>query len=244
MRAWLAAPALVLVFVACAGTEARREDLLVSAASSLTDVFGEVEIGFEREHPGVDVVVNTGGSSLLREQILGGAPVDVFASASPEIMSAVGTAIDGPVEVFARNTLEIAVPLRNPGHVSGLQDFADDSLLIGLCAPGVPCGDYARILLEAAGVAALVDTEEPNVRALLAKLERGELDAGIVYATDIVGNSRVEGVAIPDDLNLPTSYVAAAISNGANPVAASQFVAYLLSDHVRDVLVEHGFAVP
>ena len=120
--------------------------VLVFAAASLTDAFAEIEVAFEAAHPGVDVMVNTAGSSALREQILEGAPADVFASANrPNIdqLMAAGE-VAGEVEVLATNSLQIVVPAGNPGGVTGVQDLARPELLIGLCAEGVPCGASFR----------------------------------------------------------------------------------------------------
>src|SRR5918996_5274364 len=110
--------------------------ITVFAAASLTDAFGEIATGFEDANPGVSVELNLGASSALREQILAGAPADVFASANPSNMDQVVEAgeVEGEGEVFARNQLEIVVPAGNEAGVDGLDDFADPDLLIGLCA--------------------------------------------------------------------------------------------------------------
>ncbi len=238
--------ALGFATVACGGAGDGMTELVVSAASSLTDVFTEIESQFELSHPGVDVILNTGGSSLLREQILGGAPVDVFASASAKVMDAVAEAglIRGEPEIFALNKLEIGVPLGNPGGVEGLEDFSRDTLLIGLCAPGVPCGDLARDALESAGVAPAVDSEEPNVRALLLKLESGELDAGLVYRTDLLASALVQGLAIPDEFNVSTNYVIGVLAGGSQEEMATEFVSFVMSGTGRAIFTDHGFGVP
>ena len=161
---------MVLAVIACGGsvddTSVRRE-LVVSAAASLTEAFREIETEYESANPDVDVILNLGGSSLLREQILSGAPVGVFASASLRIMDQISDAghLDGQSRVFARNRMAIAVPAGNPAGVLGLDDLGDEGLLVGLCAPTVPCGDLAGRVLAAAGIRPAVDTEEPNVRS-------------------------------------------------------------------------------
>jgi molybdate transport system substrate-binding protein len=225
------------------GTSSGAENaVLVSAASSLTDAFTAIAAAFEAANPGVDVVLNYGGSSVLREQIIAGAPADVFASADAPNMSlvvAAGEAEDP--QVFATNRMEIAVPAENPGDVTGLGDFADEDLLIGLCAAGVPCGDFARVVLDRAGVAVAVDSNEPNVRALLTKIGSGELDAGIVYATDIASTGDVAGIAIPAGDNVSASYPIATTSGGANPDGAAAFVAFVLSVDGQSILARHGF---
>ena len=107
------------------------------AAASLTDAFTSIGDAFQAAHPDVDVTFNFAGSSALREQILAGAPADVFASANTSNMDQVVTAgAAADPQPFVANVLEIAVPAGNPGCVEGLDDFADADLLIGLCAPG------------------------------------------------------------------------------------------------------------
>ena len=113
----------------------------------------------------------------------------------------------GRARVFATNILEIAVPPGNPGGVEGLDDFANPDLLIGLCAEEVPCGQFGREALANAGVTPSIDTNEPDVRSLLTKIEAGELDAGIVYQTDVQSaGDTVEGVEIPSDVNVVATY--------------------------------------
>ncbi len=239
----------VLVVSACGGSmdapSARRE-LLVSAAASLTDVFAEIEREFERATPGVDVVLNLGGSSLLREQILSGAPVGVFASADPDTMKQVGDAgyLDGPYRVFAHNRMAIAVPRGNPAGVRGLDDLGDGHLLVGLCAEMVPCGDFARQVLAKAGIRPVVDTEEPNVRALLTKVAAGELDLAVVYVTDIAVSDSVEEIPIADDYNVATDYPIAVVAGSPDPAGAEAFVVFVLSEEGRRIMARHGFSLP
>ena len=242
----LAIGALLLIACGTTGSGADGE-VLVSAAASLTDAFSEMEAAFEAANPETDVLLNTGGSSALREQILAGAPADVFASANMSNMDQVVDAgeVEGELAIFARNRLEIAVPRANPGSVAGLADFARDDLLIGLCAESVPCGDYGRRTLQNAGVIPAVDTEEPNVRALLTKIEEGELDAGIVYETDVTSSDGgVEGVAIPDDVNVYADYPIAVLVEAPNADGAAGFVAFVLSQEGRGILADHGFVLP
>lgn len=247
-RALLAlALVLVLAVAACSpGEETVEGDVLVSAAASLTDAFGEIEAVFEEANPDVDIVLNLGPSSGLREQILEGAPADVFASANTSNMDQVveaGEAEDP--EIFVENLLQIAVPAGNPGGVTGLEDFARDELLIGLCAEEVPCGDFARQALTNAGVTPIIDTNEPDVRALLTKIEAGELDAGITYVTDVASTGgTVDGVDIPEDDNVVAEYPIAVLTNAPNPDAAAAFVAFVLSDEGQAILNGYGFASP
>ena len=232
--------------IACSGSSVEGE-LLVSAAASLTDAFAEVEAAFEEENPDVDVVLNLGSSSALREQILEGAPADVFASANTSNMDQVAEAgeLSGDAEIFATNSLQIAVPTGNPAEVTGLEDFAREELLIGLCAEDVPCGDFGRQALENAGVIPSIDTNEPDVRALLTKIEAGELDAGITYVTDVLAASgTVEGVDIPAEVNVVAEYPIATLAGAPNPDAAAAWVEFVLSEEGQAILTGYGFTSP
>lgn len=236
--------ALLLTLVGCDGGS-DGDELIVSAAASLTDAFSEIESAFEQAHPGIDVVLNLGGSSSLREQILEGAPADVFASANPENMDRIvaAGAVAGEARVFAANRLQIAVPAGNPAGVSGLEDLSDESLLIGLCAEGVPCGLFAREALANAGVTPSVDTDEPDVRALLTKIEAGELDAGITYLTDVVSASgSVEGIDISHEVNVVAEYPIASLADSSDPEIADAFVDFVLSEEGRAILAGYGFS--
>jgi len=235
-----------LLFGACGGSSSSSDQVLVSAASSLSDAFAELESAFEALNPGIDVVLNLGGSSLLREQIIAGAPVDVYASASASDM---GQVVDARMahdpNIFALNLTEIVVPSGNPAGVTDLDAFGEDHLLIGLCDPGVPCGSYGRQVLALAGVDPVVDTNEPNVRSLLTKVEAGELDAGIVYVTDVLAaQGSVDGIAIPDGLNVIAEYPLAVMVEAPNREGADLFVEFILSSEGASILAEHGFLLP
>ena len=224
-----------------------RGRVLVSAAASLTDAFGEMEAAFEGRHAGVDVALNLGGSSSLRTQILEGAPVDVFASANRENMDRVVSEgqVAGAPRFFATNLLQIAVPAGNPAAIEGLEDFGLEALRLGLCAEAVPCGAFARQVFERAGIIPAPDTDEPDARALLTKIELGELDAGITYVTDVAAaGGAVEGIDIPADVNVVAEYPIARLSAAPNPDAAAAFVRFVLSDEGRAVLTRHGFRPP
>jgi molybdate transport system substrate-binding protein len=148
-------------------------------------------------------------------------------------------------QVFALNRLQIAVPAGNPGRVSGLEDFSNADLLLGVCARGVPCGDFARQSLAKAGVDPELDTAEPNVRALLVKIEAGELDAGITYVTDVVASTgSVEGIEIPVGVNVTAEYPIAALADAPNPDMAADFVSFVQSEPGREILESRGFTTP
>jgi molybdate transport system substrate-binding protein len=240
----------LVLAAACTGSgegDGSESELLVSAAASLTGAFGEIEGAFEEANDGVDVVLNLGASSALREQILEGAPADVFASANTSNMDQVAEAgeVEGEAQIFVTNSLQIAVPEGNPAGVSGLDDFARDELLIGLCAEDVPCGEFGREALASAGVTPSIDTNEPDVRALLTKIEAGELDAGITYVTDVMSTEgTVEGVDIPEGNNVVAEYPIAALASAASPDTAAAYVEFVLSDEGQAILTAYGFASP
>lgn len=254
-----AVPILALLVAGCGG-EARgpadggsepaggpRGELLVSAAASLTDAFTDLAAVFETAHPGVEVTLNLAGSPTLRTQILEGAPVDVFASADEATMAAVEAAgeVAAHPRTFARNHLVLAVPPGNPGSVKGLEDLAREELWVGLCAPEVPCGRYARAVLERAGVKPALDTEEADVRALLTRVALGELDVAVTYATDVAAaGGQAEAIVIPDSVNVVAELPVAVLAAAPNPAAARSFVDLLTSAPGRRVLARHGFALP
>jgi len=242
--AWSAVLFAAIVLSSCGGQD-EGEVVLVMAASSLTNAFSEIELAFESAHPEIDVQLNLAGSASLREQILQGAPADVFASANSATMQAVLDAGEATTSVtFATNTLQIAVPLDNPGAVTGIADLANEDLLVGLCGEQVPCGQFARQALEQAGVVASVDTNEGDVRALVTKLEAGELDVGIVYATDVLSSNEITGIALPATTDVVVAYPIAQLTNAANEDGARQFVEFVLSVEGQAILASTGFASP
>lgn len=221
--------------------------ILVSAAASLADAFDDMASAFEAAHPEAEVVLNLAGSSALRAQIVEGAPVDVFASADPSHTDRLAAAdmLAGNGRIFATNRMRIAVPPGNPAGVKGLADLGREDLVVGLCAPTVPCGDLARRMLDDAGVVPAADTDEPDVRALLTKVELGELDVAVVYETDVTGAAgRVEGVDVPAELNARAEYAIAVVADAPNRAGALAFVGFVLSPEGQAILGRHGFTPP
>jgi molybdate transport system substrate-binding protein len=229
------------------GATTAAEPMLVLAAASLTDAFTDIATEFEAENEGVDIELSFGASSALATQIVEGAPAAVFASASSSQMDVVVEEALNESEpvVFATNLLEIAVHPESEGEVTSIEDFTDEELLLGLCAEEVPCGDFAREMLATAGITPSIDTNEPDVRALLGKVEAGELDAGIVYVSDVVAaGDGVVGVPIPDDRNVVADYPIAALTEAADAATAQAFVDYVLSDAGQEILESYGFSAP
>ena len=244
MRRGVIALILLLLLTSCAaGTD--EDTVVVLAAASLTDAFTEIEVAFERENPTLDVQVSVAGSATLREQILEGAPADVFASANDTTMQVLldAGAVDDPV-VFATNELTLAVPAGNPSRVTSIDDMANSALLVGLCAVGVPCGDFARQALEQVGVEANVDTNERDVRSLVTKLAADELDVGLVYVTDVQANPGIDAVALPSQVDVPISYPVAQLVESTNRAGGASFVTFVQSAEGQAILASHGFGTP
>lgn len=218
--------------------------LTVFAAASVADALEEIAADLRLEHPEAEITVLAGGSSGLAQQILQGAPADVFASADSETMRTAvdGGAVDGAPVDFASNTLQIAVPPGNPAGVDSLADLGDPALAVAACAEEVPCGALSLEILAAAGVALSADTLEQDVRAVLTRVELGEVDAGLVYRTDVLAAAgRVEGVDAEGAEEAATRYPIARLVEARSPELAEAFLERVLSERGREVLDAAGF---
>lgn len=228
-----------------APTDPATAPVRVFAAASLTTSFQALAAAYERDHRGARVELHCAGSPQLVLQLREGAAADVFASADLPNMHRVrdrGAVAAEPVE-FARNELAIVVRAGNPKQVQGLADLAGGDLKVALCAPEVPAGKYARQALAAQQLVVRSVSDEPSVKAVVSKVQLGELDAGIVYTTDCRG-SGVEGVAIPTAQNVVASYPIAVLQHGGNRAGGEAFVAFVRSEAGRTMLRDHGFLVP
>jgi molybdate transport system substrate-binding protein len=228
------------------GGSAVSGQVTVFAAASLSEAFTTLGTRFEQQHPGTRIRFSFGPSSGLAEQVIDGAPADVLASADPTTMDRVvrqGRARNAAA--FARNELQIAVPAGNPAHITGLADLASGVVKVALCQAQVPCGSLATKVLRHAGVTVVPVTLETDVKSVLAKVTLGEVDAGVVYVTDVrSAGDAVIGIPIPTGLNESTLYPIAALTDAPNPSAASAFVDFVMSDVGRSVLAADGFAAP
>lgn len=220
--------------------------ITVLAAASLTEAFNTLIKQFETANPGVTVKVSYGASSALAQQINQGAPADVFASASTKNMDQVvsaGGATGGTT--FVKNVMEIAVPPSNPANITSVADLAKAGIKLALCQPQVPCGSTAATVFKNANVTVKPVTLEADVKSTLTKVETNEVDAGVVYVTDVrSAGSKVKGIEIPDAINASTEYPIAALTKAPNPTAAAAFVAYILSPAGQQVLAADGFEKP
>lgn len=254
MRTAIAVAAAALVVGACsssggadAGTShALSGSITVLAAASLTDAFTAIGTRFEHAHPGSHVRFSFGASSELAAQVTQDVPADVFASAAPANMHTVVHAGDATkVSDFARNRMEIATPTGNPAHIAAVADLAKPGVKVALCEPQVPCGAVAARVFEKAHVTVRPATLQADVKSTLATVETGEVDAGIVYVTDVrAAGDQVHGVAIPASVNADTAYPITVLKDAGNPALAGAFVRYVRSAAGQRVLAAAGFLPP
>jgi molybdate transport system substrate-binding protein len=243
----LGATLLLVGAAACEGDDDADTTLTVFAAASLTTSFEELGEQFEESHDGVEVEFNFAGSSDLVSQIQGGAPADVFASADEANMAKITAdgLNDSEPQLFATNTLEIAVPPDNPAGVQTFQDLAKPDLNLVICAPDVPCGAAAQVVAESAGVELQPVSEEQSVTDVLGKVTSGEADAGLVYVTDVItAGDDVQGIEFPEADSVVNDYPIATVADSDNPDLAQAFVDHVLSDEGRRVLADAGFGQP
>ncbi|MFI8081237.1 molybdate ABC transporter substrate-binding protein [Kitasatospora sp. NPDC086009] len=221
--------------------------ITVFAAASLKETFTDLGKTFEAANPGAKVTFNFGGSSSLATSINSGAPADVFAAASPATMKTVTDAggATGEPKTFVRNTLTIAVPKGNPKHVAGLNDLTAPGVKVALCAKEVPCGAAALTALKAADVNLTPVTLEQDVKGALTKVELGEVDASLVYRTDVKADAaKIDGVDFPEAARAVNDYPIAALAKAPNKDGAAAFVAYIQSPEAQQVLTAAGFQAP
>jgi molybdate transport system substrate-binding protein len=249
-------PTLILTLIllsACASNapQPASAKLTVFAAASLTESFGEIATAFETSHPGVDVTLNFAGSNTLRAQIDQGAQADVFASANTKEMDALvssGLVVEGVPQTFLTNRLVVITPTENPAGISTFDDLARPGLKLVLAAEDVPVGRYARQMLDNAGadfktkVLANVVSNEADVKQVLAKVQLGEADAGIVYASDAVAAPELPVIEIPAEWNVLAKYPIAALKDAPQPKLADEFVAFVLSSDGQSILQKWGFS--
>jgi molybdate transport system substrate-binding protein len=220
--------------------------ITVFAASSLQSAFTTIGQQFEAAHPGTVVKFSFGASSSLAQEITAGSPADVFASAAPQNMDQVVSAGDASNPVtFAQNVMEVAVPPSNPAHVNSVSDLADSSVKTALCQPQVPCGFTAQKVFSNAKISVRPVTLQPDVKSVLTQVELNDVDAGVVYVTDVkAAGSMVKGIAIPSNENASTSYPIATVSSSKNKDTAQAFVSYVTSSAGQKVLGADGFEKP
>lgn len=236
-------------------TPAATADLTVYAASSLKGVLDKTKAAYEEAVPGTTLTIATGSSATLETQIEQGAPADVFLSAdtkNPQKLVDGGFAA-GDLVPFAGNLLTVVVPADNPGALKSPADLAKPGLKIIAAGDDVPITKYATQLVAnlakepgypsdfAAAYAANVVSKEDNVRALLAKIELGEGDAGIVYVTDAKASGKVVTIAVPDSANVPATYAGVVVKSSAKGAVAAAFLDWLAGPDGQAILAGFGF---
>jgi len=234
-------------------------ELTVYAAASLTEVFDALAVTYEAANPDVTVTLSYDSSAALRAKIEQGARVDVFASAdtqNPDALVAAGLAT-GPTAVFASSELAVIVPASNPARLGDPYGLANPGVKVIAAGENVPITGYAMRLLEnleayRGAQADLIPSyqrnvvsREDNVKGIVAKVELGEGDGGIVYATDaLAAGDRVATLPIPPGTNVRVVYGAVIPADAPAPDAATAFLAWLLGPDAQAILASHGFAAP
>ncbi|MGC1374954.1 MAG: molybdate ABC transporter substrate-binding protein [Anaerolineales bacterium] len=258
------APLLVIALLmsACGVVAPAPKTLTVFAAASLTDAFNEIGKSFEAANPGVTVKFNFGGSQTLRTQIEQGAQADVFASANAKEMDALvadNASINSAqrlvdansAKIFLTNRLVVIMPAKNPAGLRALADLSKPGLKLVLAAKEVPAGNYALQALDKLDKAlgtgfkdkllANVVSYENDVKQVVAKVQLGEADAGIVYVSDSVAAPELQKIDIPAEDNVIAQYPIAALSQSPNADLAQAFIAYVLSPQGQAILQKWGF---
>jgi molybdate transport system substrate-binding protein len=241
--------------IASAGTGG---ELTIYGAASLKGALEQAKTAFEAANPGTTLTVSTDSSSALETQIEQGAPADVFLSAdtkNPQALVDKGLADGGPV-AFAGNKLTIVVPTSNPAGISGPADLAKAGVKVIAAGDAVPITKYATQLVTnlakeagypadfAAAYSANVVSKEDNVKAVIAKIELGEGDAGIVYVTDAKASTKVKTIDVPDTANVPATYTGVVIKASKNSAAAKAFLDWFAGPAGQTILGGFGFLPP
>jgi molybdate transport system substrate-binding protein len=231
-------------------------EIVVFAASSLTDAFQDMATTFQQANPNARLTFNFGASSQLATQMAQGAKADVFASADQVQMENAkkAGAIDGQEHDFAGNRLVLIAPKDNPQHISSVKDLANEGVKFVTAQPSVPIGQYTTQMLDKASadgaygvdfrarVQANTVSREDNVRQAVAKVQLGEADAAVVYSTDATPQVRdqLQIIQIPEELQTLATYPIA-VARGANPAGGEAFVAYVLGPQGQTTLANWGF---
>jgi molybdate transport system substrate-binding protein len=228
-----------------ASTPALTGKITVFAAASLKESFTQIGKLFEQNNPGTSVTFVFGPSSGLATQLVQGADADVFASASPATMKTVTDAgLSEAPQPFATNTMAIATP-KGSSSVSSLAGLAAPGIKVAVCQAQVPCGVSAQKLFEKNSLSVTPVTEEVDVKAVLTKVELGEVDAGVVYLTDVkTAGDKVRPVLIAPDHNVTTTYPIAVLKASRNQATAAAFEQLVITLPGQQVLRAAGFTSP
>ncbi len=254
IKSWFLCLSLSLVLVACNGATLNKQQpevvsLTVSVAASLQDAMKAIKVLYTKQTPDVTIIYNFASSGSLQQQIEQGAPVDVFISAAPKQMNALeskGLLLEGTRESILNNQVVLISP-KNETGISNFKDLSSDKISkIAMGDPeSVPAGHYAKEVLSTLN---LFDKLKPklvfakDVRQVLFYVETGNVDAGLVYATDAKVSNQVKQVATaPPESYSRIIYPVAVLKESKNPDHANQFVQFLSSDSAKTVFESYGF---
>jgi molybdate transport system substrate-binding protein len=231
--------------------------IIVFAASSLTDSFNEIKAEFIKKNPKADIEFQFAGSPALRTQLEQGARADIYASADIPNMTQALTAglVKDAGKIFANNSLVIITPKKNSANITKPADLNKSGLKLVLAAPEVPVGNYARqsfALMDkdpaygagfSAAVLKNVVSNESNVKQVVAKVQLGEADAGVVYGTDVTRDvvNDINQIQIPNALNVIAEYPIALTKTPGKADVASGFIAYVAGPEGQAILKKYGF---
>lgn len=229
-----------------------EQSLTVSAAASLKDVLSRLGTDFQKTNPNARLKFNFGSSGTLRAQVEAGAPVDVFIAADDATMNALqksGNIEASSRRVLAGNHLVLIVPFDSRAQILSFRDLArPDVSRVAIGAPSVPAGKRAREVFARLGIGAQIEAKAvrgKDVREVLAQVEAGNVEAGMVYSSDAATTRRVRVVAeAPDSLHAPIRYPAAIVSGSKNRALAARFLAFLSSKGARAVFQGNHFVIP
>lgn len=233
------------LFLTVGCTQSNTQTVIVFAAASLQNAFEQLGTEFAVAYPEYGMQFSFNSSTQLSQQIIDGAPADVFASADADNMDLLvrHEEVAGSSAMFASNHLQILVALSAVDRIHSLVDLSRRDVVVVLAATDVPLGRYSAEVLTAAGVAVSPMSYEPSASSVVSKVVSGEADAGIVYSSDVVraGNDAV-GVEIPLAINSKVFYPIAVTRHGAQQPGAAQWVKFVLSKRGQEVLRQHGFS--
>jgi molybdate transport system substrate-binding protein len=241
-----------------AASSAPPASLTIYAAASLKAVMAKVQTTYEAANPGTMLSISTDSSAALETKIEQGAPADLFLSAdtaNPQKLVDKGLAAGG-ITKFAGNLLTVIVPVANPAGIQTPADLAKPGIKVIAAGDTVPITKYATQLVAnlarqpgypadfVARYTANIVSKEDNVAAVVAKIELGEGDAGIVYVTDAKTSAKVTTVAVPDAANVPATYGGVVVKASPNVAAAQAFLVWLAGPDGQAILASFGFLSP
>ena len=254
------APSLAPTTAASASPAPSAEavELTIYGAASLKGALEAAEAAYETANPGTTVTLSTGSSAALETQIEQGAPADVFLSAdtaNPKKLVDKGLA-DGAAVTFAGNKLTVIVPTANPAGITSPKDLAKSGVKVIAAGDEVPVTKYATLFVEnlakeagypagfAAKYTANIASKEEDVKSVVAKIEIGEGDAGIVYVTDAKASTKVTPVDVPETANVPATYAGVVVKASRNAAAAKAFLDWFAGPDGQATLETFGFLPP